>query len=36
METERVDPSPGALGRPAVFSMESAQKHLVLLGHKIQ
>jgi hypothetical protein len=28
METERVDPSPGALGRPAVFSMESAQKHL--------
>ena len=34
METERVDPSPGALGRPAVFSMESAQKHLVLLGHK--
>ena len=28
METERVDPSPGALGRPAVFSVESAQKHL--------
>jgi hypothetical protein len=28
METERVDPSPGALGRPAVFSMENAQKHL--------
>ena len=27
-ETERVDPSPGALGRPAVFSMENAQKHL--------
>ena len=27
METERVDPSPGALGRPAVFSKESAQKH---------
>ena len=28
METERVDPSPGALGRPAVFSIESTQKHL--------
>ena len=27
-EPERVDPSPGALGRPAVFSMENAQKHL--------
>jgi len=28
MKTERVDPSPGALGHPAVFSIEGAQKHL--------